>query len=75
MMSIALTKEVVTKGKIKVSHSQWEKMANPNAAVEAKKTNHQIPFCFVEFAMVNNLRKATTSCELIMYSGFFSGFE
>ena len=72
MMSIALTKDVVRKGRIKVSHSQCKKMAKPSAAVEAKKTNHQIPFCLVEFPIFNNFCKATTYCELKNYSIFFS---
>ena len=46
MMSIALTKEVVWKGKMSVSHSQWAEIAHKRAAVEAKNTIHQMPLYF-----------------------------
>jgi hypothetical protein len=52
MMSIALTSAVVWNGKINVSHSQCEKIAHPKAAVEAKKTSHQIPLYLLVFSMV-----------------------
>ena len=52
MMSIAFTKAVVWKGRIKVSHSQCEKIAHPNAAVEAKNTSHQMPFCLFVFSII-----------------------
>lgn len=51
IMSMALTKAVVWKGRIKVSHSQCVKIARPSAAVEAKKTNHQIPRAFLDCSM------------------------
>jgi hypothetical protein len=61
MMSIALTKAVVWKGRMSVNHSQWVKMANANAAVEAKKTNHQIPRAFLDCSMNDCFGKNRTS--------------
>lgn len=46
MISIAFTKEVVWKGRISVSHSQCAEIAQRSAAVEAKKTIHQMPLYF-----------------------------
>lgn len=46
IMSIAFTKEVVEKGRISVNHSQCVQIANINAAVEARHTNHQKPVYF-----------------------------
>jgi hypothetical protein len=36
MISIAFTKNVHTKGSIRVRYSQWEAIAKTNAAVDAK---------------------------------------
>lgn len=46
MISRAFTKEVVRKGRISVSHSQCVMIAITMAAVEARKTSHQIPLYF-----------------------------
>lgn len=53
-MSIALTSEVVWKGKINVSHSQWAPMAHNNAAVDAKKTAHQMARFFLDASITIN---------------------
>lgn len=46
MMSIAFTKEVVWKGKMRVSHSQCAEIAQRSAAVDATNTIHQMPLYF-----------------------------
>ena len=57
IISRAFTNEVATKGRISVSHSQWVKMANNNAAVDARKTSNQIPLYFFFCSIVKNLSK------------------
>jgi hypothetical protein len=42
-MSIARTKNVVTKGKIRVSQGQWVAIAKTRAAVEIKNNNQYKP--------------------------------
>jgi len=53
MRSIAFTNAVVWKGRIRVSQGQWLMMAMINAAVEARKTSHQMAlklfFCSMGF--------------------------
>jgi hypothetical protein len=44
--SMAFTKAVVWKGRIRVSHSQWVAIAKINAALDARNTNHQRPLYF-----------------------------
>ena len=46
-MSMAQTKEVVTKGIIRVSQGQWLIIAIANAADETKNTSHAIPRYFL----------------------------
>ena len=46
MISIAFTKAVVWNGRIRVNHSQCVTIARMSAAVDAKKTTHQIPLYF-----------------------------
>ena len=57
MISIALTKAVVWKGKIRVSHSQWAKIAKRSAAVEPRKTSHQRPLYFFVCSIFKILHK------------------
>ena len=57
IMSKAFTKEVVIKGRIRVSHSQWVKMANKRAAVEARKTRNQRPRYFLVCSIAENFCK------------------
>jgi len=47
MMSIAFTKKVVTKGRIKVSQGQCVKHANTNHAVNTRNKIHIKPLFFV----------------------------
>lgn len=47
MISIALTKKVVTNGRISVSQGQWEKHAKTNANVAIKNKIHIKPLFFV----------------------------
>jgi|GEM_PF-4655221 len=64
MISIAFTKAVVWKGRIRVSHSQWVKMARINAAVEARQTNHQNPLYFFVCSIISKFMfPAKTGCD------------
>jgi len=47
MISIAFTKNVVTKGKINVSQGQCEKHAKTNAKAETRNNIHIKPLFFV----------------------------
>lgn len=53
MISIAFTKAVVWKGRIRVNHSQCVTIAKMSAAVDAKKTNHQIPLYFFVCSIIS----------------------
>jgi hypothetical protein len=55
MISIALTKEVQTKGSISVKYEKWEAMAQTRAAVEAKNSNQYNPVFFFCCSMRRNL--------------------
>jgi hypothetical protein len=57
MRSIASTKKVVTKGRIRVSQGQFVAMASKRAAVETKKRIQYKPFLFFFTSMVRILRK------------------
>lgn len=46
MMSMAFTKNSVTKGMISVSQGQLVKMAKSSAAVEIKNNSQYVPFDF-----------------------------
>jgi hypothetical protein len=47
MISMAKTKNVVTKGRSNVSQGQWDAMANTRAAVEIKKRSQYNPLFFL----------------------------
>jgi len=47
IISIAQTKEVVTKGMMRVSHGQWLIIANANAADEMKNISQAAPRYFL----------------------------
>jgi hypothetical protein len=51
MMSIALTRDVVTKGRIRVSQGQWEYIANMSAAVDIKNNNQYSTVLFLSSMM------------------------
>gem|GEM_PF-4677540 len=46
IISRAFTKEVVTNGRVSVSHSLWVQIMNTSRAVEPKKANNQSPLYF-----------------------------
>ena len=57
MISIAITKKVVTKGIIKVNHSQWVIIAKANAAVEIKNNSQYSPLDFLFTSILKSFRK------------------
>lgn len=62
MMSMAFTNAVVWKGRISVNHSQCVAIAQIRAAVDAKKTNHQIPLFFLVCSI------CTVFCKIKVYT-------
>jgi hypothetical protein len=52
MMSIAFTKAVVWKGRMRVSQGQCEQIARARAAVDARKINHHTPLYFFVCSMI-----------------------
>ncbi len=56
-MSIASTKNVVTKGRIRVSQGQCVKMANASAAVEIRNNNQYKPVFLLRTSIRLFLRK------------------
>ena len=57
MISIASTKNVVTKGRIRVNHGQCAMIAKARAAVEIKNNNQYKPLELLFTSMIKILRK------------------
>jgi len=61
MISIALTKEVKTKGRIRVRYEKWEAIATMRPAEETKNNNQYKPVFFFSCSIVENLCESTTN--------------
>ena len=58
MISIALTKKVQTKGRIRVKYSKWVATATANAPAEIKNNNQYTAVFFFCCSMEENLCKS-----------------